>query len=325
MTRPLVIQTQNLPAAAAARLARHCTVIDGSTPTASTTDTAFLDALARADGVIGNGLAFDAALIERAPRLRVLSSVSVGVDSHDVAALAEHGIVLCHTPDVLTDSVADTALLLMLATARRAIELSRCVREGRWQAGIGPALYGCDVHHRRLGIVGMGRIGEAIATRAAAGFGMTVAYHNRSRTSRLDGMPGLRWQALPELLAESDFVCAVLPLTEATSGLFDAKTFAAMKHGAIFINIGRGATVDEAALHQALSSGALRAAGLDVFAREPLPVDSPLLALDNVVALPHIGSATEATRTAMAERAVDNLLAVLDGRTPPSRYDAALG
>lgn len=280
----------------------------------------FRQAVVHAHGLLGASVPIGSDLIDAADKLEVISSVSVGVDKYDPDDLAARGITLCHTPDVLTETVADTALLLILATARRGVELANRVRCGEWRHSVGPADYGIDVHHKRLGIVGMGRIGAAIARRAARGFSMSVSYHNRSQSSDIDRELGAAWQPLDTLLAESDIVCATVPLSQATRGLFGAAEFERMGPDTIFINIGRGGVVDEAALIDALAAGRIRAAGLDVFAREPLPADSPLTRMDNVVALPHIGSATHETRTAMADLAIDNLIAVLEGGQPPAAY-----
>ncbi|WP_265334986.1 MULTISPECIES: D-glycerate dehydrogenase [Ramlibacter] len=280
---------------------------------------AFFAALPRAEGLIGSSFAIDAAVLAQAPRLQVVSSVSVGVDNYDLAALRQRGIVLCHTPGVLTETTADTIFTLVLTASRRVVELATLVREGRWTRNIGEDLFGWDVHGKTLGIVGFGRIGQAVARRAALGFGMPVLFHNRSPVQA----PGLQQHALqlplPALLAQSDIVVLTAPLTEATRQMMDASRFAAMKPGAVFVNGSRGGLVDEAALLAALDSGHLRAAGLDVFATEPLPLESPLRTHPRVTALPHIGSATHETRHAMAAMAAENLLRVLRGEAPLAR------
>lgn len=303
-----------------ARLEARYEVLDFSGRENLAQDAEFARAIQRADGVLGASVALGRELLAPATRLRVISSVSVGVDKYDLDYLAARGITLCHTPGVLTETVADTAFLLILATARRAMELSRMVRDGRWQHSVGPALYGRDVHHKRLGIVGMGRIGAAIARRAAHGFSMSVRYHNRSGHAPIDNELGASWQPLDTLLAESDIVCATVPLSPATHRMFGAEQFKRMGSDTFFVNIGRGGVVDERAMVNALENGTIRAAGLDVFEKEPLPIDSPLLSLSNVVTLPHIGSATWETRTAMAAMAVDNLIAALEGNEPPAAY-----
>ncbi|MBO9643537.1 MAG: D-glycerate dehydrogenase [Pseudacidovorax sp.] len=288
---------------------------------------AFDAALPEAQGLIGSSFPIDADVIAAAPKLEVVSSVSVGVDNYDLAALHARHIVLAHTPGVLDETVADTVFALLMATSRRVVELATLVREGRWDRNIGEDLFGFDVHGKTLGLLGFGRIGQAIARRAALGFGMPVLYHARRPVDLPTQAPELQGRAhhtpLPQLLDRADFVVAMLPLTPQTRGMVDACLLAQMKPGAVFINGGRGATVDEAALLAALDSGHLRAAGLDVFAREPLPLDSPLRTHPKVTPLPHIGSATHETRHGMAELAVSNLLDALAGRRPAAVYDTA--
>lgn len=288
---------------------------------------AFDAALAKAHGLIGSSYPVDDALLARAPQLEVVSSVSVGVDNYALASLHARGITLCHTPGVLDETVADTVFALLMATSRRVVELSNLVREGRWTKNIGEDLFGFDVHGKTLGLLGFGRIGQAVARRAALGFGMPVLYHARRPVDLAAQAPELQGRAahtpLDELLARADFVVAMLPLSDSTRGMVDAKFFAAMKPGAIFINGGRGATVQEDALLAALDHGTLHAAGLDVFATEPLPADSPLRTHARVTPLPHIGSATHETRHAMAELATTNLLQALAGECPTAVYDTA--
>ncbi|WP_096668508.1 2-hydroxyacid dehydrogenase [Polaromonas sp. AET17H-212] len=286
---------------------------------------AFRAALATAEGLIGASYPVDDALLAAAPRLRVISSVSVGVDNYALPALAARGILLCHTPGVLDETVADTVFALLMATNRRIVELANLVRDGRWTQNIGEDLFGFDVHGKTLGLLGFGRIGQAIARRAALGFGMPVLYHARRPVDLAVQAPELRGRAqhmpLDELLARADIVVAMLPLSGETRGLMGAREFALMKAGAIFVNGGRGATVQEDALLQALDHGTLRAAGLDVFATEPLPIDSPLRRHPKVTALPHIGSATFETRHAMAELATTSLLQALAGERPAAVFD----
>jgi phosphogluconate 2-dehydrogenase len=274
------------------------------------------DAMPRAHGLLGASLKLDAELLDLAPDLEAIASVSVGVDNYDIDYLTERRILLSNTPDVLTETTADTGFALILATARRVVELANMVREGRWTRNLGPAHFGSDVHGKTLGIIGMGRIGEALAQRGHFGFGMPVIYHSHSPKPAAQQRFNAQYRSLPELLQQADFVCLTLPLTSDTEGLIGADQFALMRPETIFINISRGKVVDEAALIQALHTGQIRAAGLDVFEREPLHLDSPLLQMDNVVATPHMGSATHETREAMARCAVDNLLAALAGERP---------
>ena len=248
----------------------------------------------------------DAALIEAAPRLVAISNYAVGVDNVDLAAAARRGIPVGHTPEVLTEATADLAFALLLAAARRlpeAIELARRVWL-TWEPG---ALLGAEVHGATLGIIGYGRIGRAVARRAA-GFDMTVL------STRSGSAPGAE---LDGLLRESDFVSIHCPLTPATHHLIDREALARMKPTAILVNTARGAIVDSAALADALHAGQLAGAALDVTDPEPLPPDHSLWSAPNLLVVPHIGSATHATRERMTEIAVENLLAALDGRPMP--------
>ena len=281
------------------------------------------DALPRAQGLLGASLKLDAGLLDLAPNLEAIASVSVGVDNYDIDYLTERHILLSNTPDVLTETTADTGFALILATARRVVELANMVRDGQWTRNIGPAHFGSDVHGKTLGIIGMGRIGEALAQRGHFGFGMPVIYHSHSPKPAVEQRFNAQYRSLDELLQQADFVCLTLPLTAETEGLIGARQFALMGPQTIFINISRGKVVDEAALIRALSERQIRAAGLDVFEREPLSHDSPLLRLDNVVATPHMGSATHETREAMARCAVDNLLAALAGQRPVNLVNGA--
>lgn len=273
-------------------------------------------ALPRAQGLLGASLKLDAGLLDLAPNLEAIASVSVGVDNYDIDYLTERRILLSNTPDVLTETTADTGFALILATARRVVELANMVRAGQWNRNIGPAHFGSDVHGKTLGIIGMGRIGEALAQRGHFGFGMPVVYHSHSPKPAVEQRFNAQYRSLTELLQQADFICLTLPLTAETEKLIGAREFALMRPQSIFINISRGKVVDEGALIEALQQNRIRAAGLDVFEREPLRHDSPLLQLNNVVATPHIGSATHETREAMATCAVENLLAALAGERP---------
>ena len=274
------------------------------------------EALPSAHGLLGASLRLDAQLLDLAPRLEAVASVSVGVDNYDIDYLTQRGILLSNTPDVLTETTADTGFALILATARRVVELANMVRNGQWQKNVGPEHFGTDVHGKTLGIIGMGRIGEALAQRGHFGFGMPVIYHSNSPKPAVEARFNAQYRSLDELLQQADFICLTLPLTAQTEGLIGAEQFALMRPESIFINISRGKVVDEKALINALQQGQIRGAGLDVFEREPLELTSPLLQLDNVVATPHIGSATHETREAMARCAVENLLAALAGDRP---------
>lgn len=284
----------------------------------------FVEAIAGADGLLGASVRLSPDMLERAARLRVISTISVGVDQFDLDYLTGRGILLTNTPNVLTEATADTIFALMLASARRVVELAEYVKAGKWTSSIGEPLYGVNVHAKTIGMIGMGRIGHAVARRAHLGFGMKVLYYNRSAAP--DAEAAFRAEAVPldALLAQADFVCVVLPLTPETEHLIGRREFALMRPDAIFINGSRGRIVDESALIAALREGRLRGAGLDVFEREPLAADSPLLGMANVVALPHVGSATHDTRLAMATLAVKNLRAGLRGERPPCLVNATI-
>jgi lactate dehydrogenase-like 2-hydroxyacid dehydrogenase len=261
----------------------------------------------------------DRALIEAGPGFRVISQMAVGVDNIDLEAATRRRIPVGHTPGVLTETTADLAFGLLLATARRIPEAERFLREGRWHYWAPEILLGTDVQGTTLGIVGMGAIGRAVARRAA-GFGMRVLYTNRSGA----GYAGAQRVELDELLARSDFVSINCPLNDGTRGLIGRRELALMKPSAILVNASRGGIVDEPALVDALRSGRIAGAGLDVYAVEPLPMDSPLLDLSNVVLVPHIGSASVATRGRMAEMALENLRAGLAGRRLPNCANPAV-
>ena len=283
---------------------------------------AFREALGSAQGLIGSSVKLGAAELAGAPKLEVISSISVGVDNYDLGVLRERGITLCHTPGVLTETTADTIFSLVMATSRRLVELSNHVREGHWTRNIGEDLFGWDVHGKTIGILGFGRIGQAVARRAALGFNMPVVFHDPYDVPVPEALAGLAHrEGFDEVLRRADIVVLTLPLAEETKGLMGASQFARMKPGAIFVNGSRGAIVQEGALVEALDSGHLRAAGLDVFATEPLPMGSALRTHAKVTPLPHIGSATHETRRAMAELAFDNLLRALAGETPRSVFD----
>jgi len=275
----------------------------------------FNEALPTAHGLIGAGRPLGREQLAAATHLEVVSSVSVGYDNYDVAYLTERGILLTNTPDVLTESTADLAFSLIMSSARRVTELDAWTKAGEWKATVAPSQFGSDVHGKTLGIVGLGNIGAAIARRGRLGFNMPILYSGNSRKAELEQELGAQFRSLEQLLAEADFVCLVVPLSEKTRHLISTAQLELMKPSAFLINISRGPVVDEAALVQALRDGTIRGAGLDVYEKEPL-AESPLFQLKNAVTLPHIGSATAETRAAMAWRAVDNLTSALKGQRP---------
>ncbi len=257
----------------------------------------------------------DGALLDALPTVRHVAQVAVGYDNVDVAACRARGVLVTHTPDVLTDATADLAWTLVLAVARRVREGEALLRSGRFEGWSPTMLLGVELAGRTLGIYGLGRIGRAVARRAA-GFGMKVLYCARSRAApEVEAALGATRVDFEELLAASDVISIHAPLDAATRGRFGARELAAMRRGAILVNTARGPIVDEAALAEALARGHLFGAGLDVFEREPA-VHPALLARDDVVLLPHLGSATEAARQRMARTALEDAVRVLCGEAP---------
>lgn len=281
----------------------------------------FNEALPHSHGMIGAGRKLGREQLEGAKQLQVVSSISVGYDNYDVGYLTERGIMLTNTPDVLTESTADLGFSLIMSSARRVAELDAYTKAGNWKRSIEAPHFGTDVYGKTLGIVGMGNIGAAVARRGRLGFNMPILYSGNSRKTALEQELGAQFRTLDQLLAESDFVCLVVPLSEKTKHLISTRELSLMKKSAILVNIARGPIVDEPALIKALQDGTIRGAGLDVYEKEPLS-ESPLFALSNAVTLPHIGSATDETRQAMADRAYENLRAALLGEKPQDLVNA---
>ncbi|MFJ7934171.1 2-hydroxyacid dehydrogenase [Sporosarcina sp. NPDC096371] len=251
-------------------------------------------------------------------KLKVVSNLAVGFNNIDLEVAKEQGIIVTNTPGVLTETTADLTFGLLLATARRLMEAEHTVRSGNWTSWSPMGYTGMDVGGATLGIIGMGRIGEAVARRAK-GFDMRILYHNRSRKMEAEAEHGFEYVELDTLLEEADFVVILAPYTPATAGLIGARELGLMKNTAVLINVARGGIVDEAALYEALKNGDIWAAGLDVFATEPVPKDNPLLTLPNVTVLPHIGSASIATRLGMMTLNAQAITDVLEGREPDNR------
>jgi glyoxylate reductase len=259
----------------------------------------------------------DAEVIERAHRCRVIAQVAVGYDNIDVAAATRRGIYVTNTPGVLTETTADMGWAILMATARRVVEGDKFTRSGRWKTWELMGFTGQDAWGATLGIIGLGRIGAAIARRAK-GFAMPILYHNRNRAEALEAELGARYASLDDLLRQSDFVMISVALTPDTRHLIGERELGLMKPSAILVNIARGPIVDQRALYRALVDRKIWAAGLDVFEVEPVPMDEPLLRLDNVVVPPHLGSGSIATRTKMATMAAENCLAGTTGKIPPN-------
>ncbi|MBE0583415.1 MAG: D-glycerate dehydrogenase, partial [Desulfofustis sp.] len=266
---PSVVLYAHLPADLEARLAAHAeiSVVDSL---ADLSVPRVRGLLAEAHGLIGVNQTVGVELLDLAPKLRVISTISVGYDHFDVADLTRRGIMLMHTPEVLTETTADLVFALILCAARRITEMATLVRRGEWRKDNSTERSGTDVHGKKLGILGMGRIGQAVAKRGHAGFAMEILYYSRSKKEQAEQAYNARRLSLDELLAAADFVCAILPLTPETNKLIGARELGLMKKTAFLINGGRGPVIDEAALVAALQNGTIRGAGLDVYEREPL-------------------------------------------------------
>jgi len=321
--KPRVLVTREVFDETLVYLRQHCEVIDnqGDLPYAPE---ALGKALADCDGLMCCLTdRVDATLLAAAPNLKVAANIAVGYNNIDVPACSTRGVMVTNTPGVLDDSTADLAWALMLGTARRITEVERRVRSGEWTGWRLKQWLGIDVHHATLGIVGMGRIGQAIARRAS-GFEMKVIYHNRKPIApELERKCNAAYVSFDELLTQSDFIVLQVPYSPPTHHLIGAAQLARMKPTAILINSTRGGVVDDAALVTALKNGIIRGAGLDVYENEP-KLHPEFLKLDNVVLAPHIGSSTEATRQAMAMLAAQNLVAALCGKEPPNLINTEL-
>ncbi|MBD7909090.1 2-hydroxyacid dehydrogenase [Sporosarcina gallistercoris] len=257
----------------------------------------------------------DRELIETGKKLRVIANMAVGYNNIDLESAKEHGVLVTNTPDVLTETTADLTFALLLSTARQLTFAESELRKGNWKSWSPMGFTGMDVGGATLGIVGMGRIGEAVARRAK-GFNMDVLYHNRNRKPDAEAEHGFEYRELDRLLEEADFVVLLTPYTPETAGLIGARELGLMKRTAVLINVSRGGIVDETALYNALADNTIWAAGLDVFETEPVPLENPLLSLPNVTVLPHIGSASIKTRLAMMDLNAQAIVDVLEGREP---------
>ena len=260
----------------------------------------------------------DRDMLESATNLKVISNLAVGFNNIDTEAAREKGINVTNTPDVLTETTADLAFGLLLATARRFNSAEKELREGGWLSWTPMGFTGMDVHGTTIGIIGMGRIGEAVARRAK-GFNMRVLYHNRSRKLETEKEVGVEYAKLDDLLKRADHVVILVPFTDETKGMIGERELSLMKKTATLISVSRGGIVDEVALYDALKNETIFAAGLDVFETEPIPLDHPLLTLSNVTAVPHIGSASVETRRTMMKLNVEAIMNVLEGIEPKNR------
>lgn len=268
------------------------------------------------DGIMLSGIKIDEEFLNNALNLKVVSNISVGYNNFDLNAMKARGVIGTNTAGALDDTVADLIFGLILSSARRICELDKYVKDLKWKPSDDKNLFGQDVHHSTIGIIGMGRIGEAVAKRAKFGFDMEVLYYNRHRKLEAEKNFGVEYSDFEPLLKRSDFIIVMTPLTKDTHHLIDYKEFDLMKENAIFINASRGQTVNEEALIDALKNKKIYGAGLDVYEMEPINSDNPLLKMSNVVTLPHIGSATRKTRLDMVMTAAHNLVKALSGETP---------
>ncbi|SDV50960.1 2-hydroxyacid dehydrogenase [Chitinasiproducens palmae] len=306
-----VLVTRRVAPEALAKLRRFVEQVDVHEGNTALSEAELIERVGDATGLLVPGDVISAAVVAAAPRLRAVAAVSVGYNNLDIGAMNARGILATNTPDVLTDTTADLGWALMMATARRVTEAEHYLRAGRWREWQADLLLGQDVHHSTLGIIGMGRIGQAIARRAR-GFDMNVLYHNRSRLDEaVERSLAAEWVAKDELFRRADHVVVVVPYSPATRHLIGTAELALMKPTATLTNIARGGVVDEEALLAVLRDRRIAGAGLDVFEGEP-DFRKGFLDLDNVVLLPHIGSASAATRFKMADLAVDNLIAALN-------------
>lgn len=268
-----------------------------------------------ADAMIGAGRLLNETNLATAQQLKIISSVSVGYDNYDLAYLDQKKIWLANTPHVLTETTADLAFTLLMSAARKVPSLDQWTKQGEWKRTISPAQFGQDIFGKTLGIIGLGHIGAAIARRGFYGFNMNILYHNRREKIEVAQQFNAQYKSLEDLLEQSDFVVTAVDLNQQSQALIGAAELKLMQKHAIFINISRGSVVDEQALIDALTNQQIFAAGLDVYQKEPL-AESPLFQLENVVTLPHIGSATAETRKKMAELAYQNLIDALAGHMP---------
>ncbi|MCO8092999.1 2-hydroxyacid dehydrogenase [Acinetobacter lwoffii] len=268
-----------------------------------------------ADGMIGAGRLLNRDNLASATRLKIISSVSVGYDNYELDYLNEKKIYLSNTPHVLTETTADLAFTLLMSAARKVAYLDQWTKQGQWQRTVGEAQFGMDIFGKTLGIIGLGHIGAAIARRGFYGFNMNILYHNRREKPELAQGLNAQYCQLDELLQRSDFVVVAVDLNTDSKALIAAAELTKMQPHAVLVNISRGSVIDEQALVEALKAKQIFAAGLDVYQKEPLK-ESELFQLDNVVTLPHVGSATAATRKKMAELAYQNLVDALEGRLP---------
>ncbi|SFG67125.1 glyoxylate reductase [Halobacillus alkaliphilus] len=314
MQKPYVFITRALPEAVVGPYRKYLNIEMWPEEEEPVPREVLLEKSVQADGLLTMLTdSIDQELLEKTNTLDIVANLAVGYDNIDVTYAKEKKIAVTNTPDVLTDTTADLTFGLLMAAARRIVEASEFVKKGEWGPWSPLLLAGSDIHHKTIGIVGMGRIGEAVAKRAK-GFDMNILYHNRSRNKETEEKLEASFTEFDELIEQSDFIVSMVPLTPETHHMFDQATFQRMNSDAIFINASRGAVVDEQSLYEALVNKEIAGAGLDVFEKEPIGSDHPLLQLNQVVCLPHIGSATRETRVNMMELCLDNLCRFFNGK-----------
>ena len=318
MSKPRILIARTVFPEVVARLRQHFEVTDNQADVAWS-KAEWTERLSQHVGAFSMGIdPVDEAVLQACPQLKICANMSVGYNNLDVPAMTRHGVLATNAPDVLTETTADFGFALMMAAARRVSESEHFLRAGQWKQWRYDLFAGAEVHGSTLGIMGMGRIGQAIARRGAHGFGMQVIYHNRSRLSpEVEAACGARYVGKDELLQQADHLVLVVPYSKEAHHTIAAAEIARMKPTATLTNIARGGIVDDAALIVALREGRIAAAGLDVFEGEPA-LNPEFFDLDNVTLTPHIGSSSRATRMAMAMCAADNLIAALSGKTPPN-------
>ncbi|UOR11824.1 2-hydroxyacid dehydrogenase [Halobacillus amylolyticus] len=316
MTKPYLFITRKLPDEVVDPFREHLDITMWDSKEEAVKPERLLKEAKQADGLLtmlSDSIHED--VLRQAENLKVVANLAVGFDNIDIEAAKKHNITVTNTPDVLTETTADLTFGLLMATARRMMEAAAFVKEGEWKHWSPLLMAGSDIHHKTIGIVGMGRIGEAVAKRAR-GFDMNVLYYNRTRKQEVEDKLGVEYVSFDHLINKADFVVSLVPLTEETEKLFNEVVFNKMKREAIFINVSRGKVMDEKALFHAITSGEIKGAGLDVFEEEPISATHPLLSLNEVVCLPHIGSASRETRYNMMKLSLDNVLNVLQGKDP---------
>jgi glyoxylate reductase len=314
--KPKVYITRSVPQAIINRLSDHCEIRMWERDDTPVPREILEKEIENIDGLLCLLTeTIDDGLLNHAKNLKIIANIAVGFNNIDIESATKRGIMVTNTPGVLTETTADLTFGLLMATARRLIEASDNLKNGDWKSWSLMQLTGQDVYGAKLGIIGLGRIGEALVKRAK-GFDMEVLYYNRSRKVEKEKELGITYASLNDLLKESDFVCIMTPYSDETKNLINTRQLALMKENAILVNTARGGIVNETALYEALKNKVIWGAGLDVFEVEPVPLNHPLLTLPNVVTLPHIGSASIATRMKMANLAVENLISGLKNGKP---------